>query len=211
MTAFIEGILLFFVLFFRMPQGMPEGPIGFFANAELAKIILYTIPAIALIWYLLLKSKSLKELGISLPKKNDIFALLISFPALLLISFTIFYASSYLDKSIAEVPSLLAPQTLLSWFLLGFSCLFSAFLEESYFRFYLLSKNEDMKINPHVAVLISTFLFAYCHIYEGPWGFLNAALCGIVLCYVFLRFRSLYGITIAHAGYNFLVYVLTAT
>jgi len=45
-------------------------------------------------------------------------------------------------------------------------------------------------------------------LYEGPWGFLNAALSGTVLAFVFLRFRSLHGISAAHALYNILVYVL---
>jgi membrane protease YdiL (CAAX protease family) len=53
-------------------------------------------------------------------------------------------------------------------------------------------------------------LFSICHIYEGPWGFLNAALSGVVLAYAFLRFRSLHGVAIAHALYNILAYVLAA-
>ena len=71
-------------------------------------------------------------------------------------------------------------------------------------------KREEMGLGPHRAILISTLLFASCHIYEGPWGFLNAALSGIVLAYVFLRFRSLHGIAIAHALYNIVVYALGA-
>jgi membrane protease YdiL (CAAX protease family) len=88
------------------------------------------------------------------------------------------------------------------------SCISTAYLEESFFRFYLLSKREEMGIGPHRAVLLSTLLFSICHVYEGPWGFLNAALSGMVLAFVFLRFRSLHGIALAHALYNVLVYAL---
>ena len=67
-----------------------------------------------------------------------------------------------------------------------------------------------MKLGPLQAVVISTLLFSSCHVYEGPWGFLNAALSGSVLALVFLRFRSLHGISIAHALYNILVYAVGA-
>jgi membrane protease YdiL (CAAX protease family) len=95
-----------------------------------------------------------------------------------------------------------------SWCILVISCLSTGYLEESYFRFYLLSKREEMGLGPHRAVVVSTLLFSFCHIYEGPWGFLNAAISGIVLCVIFLRFRSLHGIAIAHALYNILIFAI---
>jgi membrane protease YdiL (CAAX protease family) len=67
-----------------------------------------------------------------------------------------------------------------------------------------------MGLGKHRAVLASTLLFAFCHVYEGPWGFLNAALSGVILAFLFLRFRSLHGIAIAHAMYNIFVYALGA-
>jgi membrane protease YdiL (CAAX protease family) len=124
-----------------------------------------------------------------------------------LIGLTISVASRYF----VEIPSssrFLPPPDYISWGLLFISCLSTAYLEESFFRFYLLSKREEMGIGPHRAVLISTVSFSVCHIYEGPWGFLNAALSGVLLAYVFLRYRSLHGIAFAHALYNVLVYAL---
>jgi membrane protease YdiL (CAAX protease family) len=118
---------------------------------------------------------------------------------------------SKVSPYISEIPSgprLLPPQDAVSWVILAFSCLSTAYLEESFFRFYLLSKRTDMGIGPNRAVLVSVLLFSICHIYEGPWGFLNSALSGTVLAFVFLRFRSLHGISLAHAIYNVLVYVL---
>ena len=200
------------VLFFRLPFNniWPEEPVEFSATSQVARLFYITIPSIALIWYLLLKAKSIKEWGISLPKKQDFVAFFISLPALILVSATVFFVSSHLDKSSFTGPRLLPPQDFVSWIVLVVSCVFSAFLEESYFRFYLLSKHEDMKINTHIAVLMSTILFSCCHIYEGPWGFLNSAISAVVLAYSFLRFRSLYGIVLAHAVYNVLAYVIGA-
>ena len=158
------------VLFFRLPFNniWPEGPVEFSATAQITRLFYFTIPSIALIWYLLLNAKSPREWGISLPKKRDFFALIISLPALILVSATVFFVSSHLDKNSFTGPRLLPPHDFVSWIVLVVSCIFSAFLEESYFRFYLLSKHEDMKINTHTAVLMSTVLFSYCHIYEGP-------------------------------------------
>ena len=212
MKAFIEAIIIFGVLFFRLPVNniIPEGPVEFSINIHIIRFFYFTAPSLALIWYLLLKSKSLKEWGISTPKKQDFFAFIISLPALVLVSTTVFFVSSYLDNNSVSVPRLLPPHDIISWIILVFSCISSALLEESYFRFYLLSKHEDMKINSKTAVFMSTLLFSYCHIYEGPWGFLNSAMCGVVLAYVFLRFRSLYGLVFAHAAYNVMAYLIGA-
>jgi membrane protease YdiL (CAAX protease family) len=207
MSTFIEPIILYAVLFFRLSAGAApsEEFIEFSATAEVARIVIYNLPALALIWYLLLKSKGLKEWGIGLPGKNDILPAVLSLPALVLIGMTIATVSSYVGE-IVSGPRFLPPQTGASWGILALSCLSTGYLEESYFRFYLLSKREEMGLGPHRAVLVSTLLFSFCHVYEGPWGFLNAALSGIVLSVIFFRFRSLHGIAIAHALYNILVF-----
>jgi len=51
-------------------------------------------------------------------------------------------------------------------------------------------------------------LFSLCHVYEGPWGILNAVLAGIILSLLFIRFRSLHGIAWAHGAYNIFVYTM---
>jgi membrane protease YdiL (CAAX protease family) len=53
-------------------------------------------------------------------------------------------------------------------------------------------------------------LFSVCHLYEGPWGFLNAAISGILLAFIFLRYRSIHGIALAHGLYNVFVYAMNA-
>jgi membrane protease YdiL (CAAX protease family) len=165
------------------------------------------MPSLALILYLLHKAKSLKEWGISAPNKKDIIPFLLSFPVLVLIGLTISNVSSYI-KLFPAGPKFLPPQTVISWLVLVVSCVSSAYLEESYFRFYLLSKREEMGLSPAGAVLVSTLLFSLCHVYAGPWGFLNGVFAGIFLAYIFLCFRSLHGIAIAHSLYNIMVYFM---
>ena len=211
MHVFIEPLILYTVLFFRISlgQALPEELVNFSANTELTRIFNYNIPSLALVWYLMLKGKSLKEWGITLPWKKDIVPAILAFPALLLIGLTVSLVSHHFQGAAPE-PRYLPPQTEFEWVILVISCISTAYLEETYFRLYLLSKREEMGLGPLRAVLVSTLLFSSCHIYEGPWGFLNAALSGIVLAFAFVRFRSLHGITFAHALYNIVVYALGA-
>jgi len=209
MNVFAEPLILYAVLFFRISAGVPLSgdPVEFSATAEIIRILFYNIPSLALVWYLLLKTKSLKEWGVALPGKKDIKPALLALPAVTLIGFSISLVSHYLNE-IPSGPKFLPPDSAVPWIILILSCVSTGYLEESYFRFYLLSKREEMGIGPHRAILISTLLFSFSHIYEGPWGFLNAALSGVVLAYIFQRFRSLHGIAITHALYNILVYAL---
>jgi membrane protease YdiL (CAAX protease family) len=213
MSTFIEPLILYAVLFFRISVGAAslgegaENPVEFSVFAETARIFLYNIPSLALVWYLLLKVKSLKEWGIALPGKRDLIPAVMAPPALILIGLAISLASRHFDK-IPSGSRFLPPQGFIPWIILIISCISTAYLEESFFRFYLLSKRKEMKLGLHRAVLVSVLSFSLCHIYEGPWGFLNAVLSGAVLAFIFLRFRSLHGIAFGHALYNVLVYVM---
>jgi membrane protease YdiL (CAAX protease family) len=209
MNTFIEPLILYAVLFFRFSIGAvpSEEFIEFSATIEIARILLYNIPSLALIWYLLLRDRSIEELGITLPVKRDFISAALTLPALILVGLTISKVSPLFD-GISSNSRFLPPQTFVSWVILSFSCLSTGYLEESFFRFYLLSRKEEMGLGPYQAVLFSTLMFSFCHAYEGPWGFLNAAISGVILAFVFLRFRSLHGIAIAHALYNMLVYAM---
>jgi membrane protease YdiL (CAAX protease family) len=205
--AYIEPLILYTVLFFRLSGPAQTAEIiEFSPYAEIVRISLLNIPSLALIWYLLLRTRRLENWGVGFSPKRDLISLGLSLPALVCIGWTVSKVSPYISE-IPSGPWFLPPQDTFSWVILAFSCLSTGYLEESFFRFYLLSKRTDMGIGPYRAVLISVLLFSVCHIYEGPWGFLNSALSGVVLAFVFLKFRSLHGIAIAHAVYNILVYV----
>jgi len=215
MGPFIEPFIIYWVLFFRLPLGAVRGEAASVTEAEFSwiaetgRIFMYTLPSLALVWYLLLRKKSLRAMGVTFLKKSDFVIVFLAFSALTLIGVTISLVSAQFGAA-AVLHPYLSPRTAPGWAVLAVSCLGSAYLEESFFRFYLLSKKEEMGLGPHRAVLVSTLLFSTCHIYEGPWGFLNSTLSGIVLAYFFLRSRSLHGVSVAHALYNILAYVLGA-
>jgi membrane protease YdiL (CAAX protease family) len=144
-----------------------------------------------------------------LPRKKDAAALLITFPALILIGLTISAVSPFFP-GIPGDTRIEAPGTAWGWVILVFSCLSTGYLEESFFRFYLYHRFTEYRIPAWQTVIVSTLLFAICHIYEGPWGCLNAVLAGFLFSLVFIHYRSLHGIAFAHGMFNIFVYVTGA-
>jgi len=211
MSRLTEAIILYIVLFF---SGTINAVINGAQNAEFsitAQIIgtlLHSIPSLALIWYLILKTRRIED-WIIRPGRKDTIPALITLPCLLLIGFATSFVSSYIGGSQAQV-SLNSPSTVSGWIILCVSCICAAYLEESYFRYYLLTRSDELNLNTTPALVFSTALFSICHIYEGPWGFLNAALSGVFLCFIFLRYNSLHGIAVAHGIYNILAYVVNS-
>jgi len=209
----IEALLLYIILF------LPGAAVGRFANpaeqfisfsisAEIVRILLYNIPSIALIWYLLLKTKQLKDWGVTFPGKKDLLPWLICLPALLVTGFIIATMSSaFGDKGQMAI---IHPNTVPGWIIICISCFTTGYLEESYFRFYLLSRRKELYLSNTSALLFSTAVFSICHLYAGPWGFLNAVFAGIILCFIFLRYNSLHGIAFAHGLYNITAYIISA-
>jgi membrane protease YdiL (CAAX protease family) len=212
MGIYLEAALLYIILFLAgstsfIITGAGEAA-GFSMAAELIRIFLYSIPSLALIWYLLLKVKRLREWKIR-PGINDLISGLITLPCLLITGFAIGFISSHLGGESAQV-AVYAPVSRIGWVVLTFSCLFAAYLEETFFRFYLLSRRDELKLDATPAMLLSVVLFSLCHIYEGPWGFLNAVLSAVIICYIYLRYQALHGVAIAHGLYNIIVFVLNA-
>lgn len=209
MGIYIEALLLYIILFFSGSalSAVNAAEIeGFSAQTELAKIFLYSIPSIALIWYLLFRGKQAKTWNIK-PCKKDLFSCLISLPCLLITGFAIAFISSCFGETAIQL-KLYSPFTAGEWVILSFSCICTAYLEESFFRFYLISRKDELKLNAVSVVTVSAALFSICHVYEGSWGILNSFLSAVILALIFLRFKALHGIAIAHGLYNIAVYVI---
>jgi len=211
MGIYLEAIILYIVLFLSGSASfLMNTPhvtqTGFSTTAVLSGVLLRTLPSLALIWFVLLKKKKLKDWGIR-PGIKDLISCVITFPCLLIIGFTVTYISSKIGESSLQI-KLVSPSTGSEWAVLGLSCVLAAYLEESFFRFYLLARRNELRLTALYALVFSVVLFSICHIYEGPWGFLNAVLSSTLLCFMFLRYKSLHGISIAHAMYNIAVYAI---
>ena len=213
----MEALILYFVLFFPgiYLSGLSAAAeaaetIPFLPIRELGRTLTYTIPSIALIWYIIGKKKLLAFLSRRFRVK-DLLAFAVGLSGLILISLTISFLVSFFWRYydfIPIPPKLEAPVNPTGWVVLVFSCLGTGYLEESFFRYYLITKYEKSLPQIPIRVVYSTFLFSLCHIYEGPGGFVNAVLAGILLSALFIRYRSLHGIAWAHCAYNVFVYAM---
>lgn len=206
-------MILYLVLFFPgavILDTVTADVIIFSAVGELARIFTYTIPALALIWYLILEKKSVpvsfRRLRV---KKTDLPALAWSFPGLLLIGVGLSFAAARFAPYSAA-PVIEPPVNAAGWVIVAFSCFFTGYLEESFFRFYLLKKLENSVPFAPLRVVFAVLLFAICHSYEGVWGIANAALAGLLLSVLFEKYKSLHGIAWGHALYNVFVYVMAS-
>ncbi|GHU54571.1 hypothetical protein FACS189442_0990 [Spirochaetia bacterium] len=200
MGRLIEPLILYVILF--LPGAIKAAPppefAAFSTAGELRRILIFNIPSLALIWYLIRIIPRFR--------RQDLYSALFALPALLLSGLCIALVSSRFEPGAGM--TLEPPPDMTGWVVMILSCLSTGYLEESYFRFYLLGKLEAFGLSPLIAILIGVLLFSFCHIYEGPWGFLNALLAGIILSLVFIRFRVIHGIALAHGLYNIFVYTM---
>jgi hypothetical protein len=207
MGAYIETFILYILLFFGRSTGSSGFEITSFSiTIEIVKILLIFIPSLAIIWYFKHKNWNIRSWIIK-PGLKDLICALITLPCLMIIGFSIAFFST--NTGSTQI-TLHTPSSVLGWIVLAFSCFFSAYLEEGFFRFYLLSKRNELNLGIPAALFLSTALFSICHLYAGPWWFLNSIISGLVLCLLFLRFNSLHGIAIAHGIYNIIAYIVNA-
>jgi membrane protease YdiL (CAAX protease family) len=140
--------------------------------------------------------------------REDLYCFALALSALALAATGISYAAA-LSGAFPGVP-VRSPESTAAWALAALSSLTAGCLEEGYFRVYLIGRLNKAGIGLKKAAAIAVFLFSFCHWYEGPWGVANAAAAGIVLSFLFIRFRSFYGIALAHGLYNIGVYIFSA-
>ncbi|MDR1108653.1 MAG: CPBP family intramembrane metalloprotease [Spirochaetaceae bacterium] len=200
--ALLEPLILFGVLFLPGIGFVASEPLAFSVNRELSRIVVYNIPSLALIWYMLRVNGGIRP---ERPGLRDLKTAFIAFPGLVLMGFcTALIPGGDVFSRLPLEP----PRTFLQWAVLIPSILSSAYVEECYFRFYLLTRLEEAGISPLKGIFFSVLLFSLCHIYEGLPGGVNAALAGTFLSLLFLKYRSIHGLAWAHTAYNAAVYAV---
>jgi hypothetical protein len=209
-TAFIEPLILYWVLFLPSWLFPAAGPSvwTFSINQELGRIFSHNLPSLALIWYLLLRSESPVSPSEGLrPGRGDPLTGLLALPGLVALGALVSLTGSFFPSPVSA-PVIEAPRGLAAVLVMILSCLSTGYLEESYFRLYLFSRFRESGIGPAKSLVVSSLLFALCHIYEGPQGALNAFLAGSLLFFIFARRQTFHGIAWAHGGYNIFVYIM---
>ncbi len=74
--------------------------------------------------------------------------------------------------------------------------------EELFFRAVLIPRLQQLGMPPASAIVLSTAAFSIGHLYQGILGGVVTAAIGAVLGIVFLRYRDLHLIAVAHGVYN---------
>jgi membrane protease YdiL (CAAX protease family) len=75
----------------------------------------------------------------------------------------------------------------------------NGFAEEALVIGYLLTRLRQLRVGPWFAIGIAAVLRGSYHLYQGYGGFVGNALMGVVFGYVFLRWRRLWPLVIAHS------------
>lgn len=103
-------------------------------------------------------------------------------------------------------PLIQAPQTLDAWLIMLTGSFATAYLEEVFFRLYLLHRFDTSGIPLITGNLLSILLFSLCHLYEGPLGALNAAIASIFFTVIYRKTSSVHSPAWAHGLYNVLAF-----
>jgi membrane protease YdiL (CAAX protease family) len=205
---FFEPLILYSILF--LPSALRPAPpselADFSVNRELTRIMVYNLPALALIWYLW--RKSARASGIPPLSRGDLFSFFWALPALALTGCCVALMAA-LFPGMPGGLRIGPPEGIIGVLVMFVSCISTGYLEESYFRYYLGEKFKEAGLESWAFILTSTALFTLCHFYEGPWGTLNSLLAALILALVYTRFRSLHGLALAHGFYNAGVYLIS--
>ena len=187
-----------------MPSG-EEVEFVFDAYDELARLLLFDLPALALVLHLMAKKSAKAADALRGPGPRDGALAFAVFLALALVATASGAAASLFPDS-GSAGYLERPFGAAAWITAFLSCAATGYLEEAYFRAYLPESFDEAGVPPPRAMIASTVLFAVCHLYEGPWGVLNACLAGGILSAAYLYRKSVHAPAWAHAAYNFFVY-----
>jgi membrane protease YdiL (CAAX protease family) len=198
-----------------------ESTLPFSAFDELFQILVFYIPALALVLYFsfqytqnlpLKKRYSCGAAGIFPSYLNYAVCIILCTICLLLIGgFTIIVESVFTkaeDFQTAFAPVVEAPDGAFAVSVMVLSCIVAAYLEESFFRALLFSRLLVTGLQKAPAILTASLLFALCHAWQGFWGMLGAFLSGVFLGFLFDRQKSLNIVALGHALYNITVYLL---
>jgi membrane protease YdiL (CAAX protease family) len=83
----------------------------------------------------------------------------------------------------------------------------NGFLEEVLVVGYLLTRLQHLRVAPWLAVLASAVLRGSYHLYQGFGGFLGNAVMGVVFALVFLKWRRLWPLVVAHSLLDVVAFV----
>lgn len=208
----IEAFILYLLLFLQgiFPVNDFPSAIVFSPSGALLRFFIYTVPALVLLSYLLFykKNKEGEKATLNLPRfaLKDVRVFALCFTGLVFTGFIISFAADFFTPS-PNPAKITMPPDFFAYFVMIVSAMSIGYLEEIFFRVYLIKRIRDAGVGLMRSVLLSSVMFALCHIYAGQWSVLNAAVAGLGLAFVYTRYLSVHGIALAHGVYNIFVHI----
>lgn len=214
-----ESILLF-CLFFLPALIVPSGEaihLEFNTHLIIRKLFFIDIPGALICLLLLARNTPCSEFALKLPSFYEI-RLLPLFVALLLgLALSINVIESALNKlcdifkhtirDSQTVVKIVGPIGIWQWIVCIAGSLGTAFIEESFFRSHLLSRLRQAGLPKLLRIIISSLVFAICHVYLGISPMIFSLIAGIILAYFFEKGSSLYLLILSHTSYNILSWI----
>jgi len=183
-------------------------------GSYMLQFLVVALPQILLLLYILsLRARtSYREFGILRPRAKDLLYALLVFLgvfALLALLAVILMMLPSAGRSLfttgfrwkLESPRLI-PLVLLF-------CLVTGYREELFFRSYLLTRFRQLQLPVFLGIGMSTLLFAAGHVYQGVAGLAIALIQGLYFSILFVRFKNIHPLAIAHGLYNATILMIT--
>lgn len=213
-----EAALLFAVLFLpgMLVQGSQVDPNSFESIRYHLNILVVVIPQLFLVLYVAgLSSPGYhKVLGWKRPQLRDITVGGLSLALICIVFVVVTAAAAAFEQWFPAEFShgltwrfsryALTPLVLVTSMAVGYR-------EEVFFRAYLLNRASELGLHRLASVTLAAFLFALGHLYQGIAAFALTFAIGMVLGFVYLRYRSLHGIAWAHGIFNTISLILSGT
>jgi membrane protease YdiL (CAAX protease family) len=206
--------LLFYLPGYLWPQqDLLEGQVDM--RSYFVRFLFVAVPQIVLLLYILqlrTGTTPLSRFGILRPRIRDL-------PHALLA-----YAGLFGLLALLAAALLLLPSGGRSLFASGFRwkledsrliplmllfCLVTGYREELFFRSYLLTRFGQLNLPLFIAIGLSTAVFAAGHVYQGVAGLAVALIQGVYFSLLFVRFKNIHPLAIAHGLYNATVLIIT--
>jgi membrane protease YdiL (CAAX protease family) len=115
-----------------------------------------------------------------------------------------FEAVEHLIPAEADHNTLPVPYTFIEHLLVLLSCGAIGFSEELVTRGYLLPRFERLLGSAWKSVVLTAFLFALWHVYQGTYGFIHAGFLGLCFGAVFCLIRRVWPLVLCHALLNWI-------
>lgn len=201
--AIFMPLLIEFGVLLSLESATPLGPL--FANVPIGLFFLVFVVSM-----LIFRKQSFKHVGLTIPSTERFWVLLpISLPgiyaaamagAMIYMLFALLVGGSGGETEMVEDKLALfdmLPQVP-PWLLVPF-VLFVGVHEELLFRGFLLSRLRTATGSNVAAVIITSILFGFMHMYQGPIGVVQTASIGVALAIITIYARTIWPAIIAHA------------